>query len=107
MSSTLDRLSEWYQMQCDGDWEHSYSVEIGTLDNPGWHMKIDLTETALEGKAFENYKDKYDSEKDWLRCWLEGKVFHAACGPGRLEDAILLFLKWAEVGAQNGKEVST
>jgi hypothetical protein len=28
-------LQDWHAGQCDGDWEHSYGVDIGTLDNPG------------------------------------------------------------------------
>lgn len=38
-------LEAWYQQNCDGYWEHSYGIEIETLDNPGWHVKIDLRET--------------------------------------------------------------
>ena len=31
-------LQRWYVAQCDGEWEHAYGVEIGTLDNPGWSI---------------------------------------------------------------------
>ncbi|RRJ95187.1 hypothetical protein Ga0100231_013590 [Opitutaceae bacterium TAV4] len=42
MKSALQRLSEWYASQCDGDWEHSYGFKISTLDNPGVAIEIDL-----------------------------------------------------------------
>lgn len=31
----LERLERWYAAQCNGDWEHTYGVKIGYLDNPG------------------------------------------------------------------------
>ena len=40
-------LQRWYVAQCDAEWEHSYGVEIGTLDYPGWSLRIDLKGTAL------------------------------------------------------------
>lgn len=45
-------IQDWYEAQCDGDWEHDYGVEINTLDNPGWMVKVDLTGTSLEGASF-------------------------------------------------------
>ena len=48
----LKRLQNWYKMHCDGDWEHSYGVIIDTLDNPGWKLSVDLTDTLLEDAEF-------------------------------------------------------
>jgi len=41
----LRALEDWYASVCDGDWEHTYGVKIGTLDNPGWTVDIDLRQT--------------------------------------------------------------
>jgi hypothetical protein len=98
MSATFERLQAWYASHCDGDWEHGYGIEIGTLDNPGWRVKVDLTDTELETEAFEKYEDRYEDEVHWLRCWKEGPIFNAACGTTRLEDALRVFLDWAELG---------
>jgi hypothetical protein len=95
MTSTLSRLSGWYLAQCDGDWEHDSGVKIDTLDNPGWRVEINLEGTPLEGVAFETREDQYDDKTHWLKCWRDATHFHAACGPGRLEDALLAFLAWA------------
>lgn len=43
-------LIDWYRSECNGDWEHAYGIQIDTIDNPGWSLKIDLLETSLEGK---------------------------------------------------------
>ncbi|WDZ59746.1 Imm53 family immunity protein [Paenibacillus polymyxa] len=46
----LTWLQEWYYLHCDEDWEHEERIKITTLDNPGWHIKINLKETELETK---------------------------------------------------------
>jgi hypothetical protein len=53
---TLQQLQQWYQAHCDGEWEHAYGVEIGTLDNPGWSVRIDLVATPLAKQAFTEIK---------------------------------------------------
>jgi hypothetical protein len=92
----LTGLARWYEANCDGDWEHEYGVSIETLDNPGWAIKIDLTDTLLSAELFDVHEDRYESDREWLRCWKDGSVFQAACGPLRLEDAIEIFLQWAD-----------
>ncbi len=44
-------IQEWYERQCNGDWEHGFRVHINTVDNPGWHVSVGLSETELEGLA--------------------------------------------------------
>jgi hypothetical protein len=48
----LKWIQNWYLQNCDEDWEHCYGVNISTLDNPGWMVDIDLTNTSLENKEF-------------------------------------------------------
>ena len=96
MPSALERLSSWYSLQCDGDWEHTYGIKIETLDNPGWSVKIDLTDTALAEEPFQEHQSEYDHDVRWVRCWKVGAEFRAACGPEQLEVAIQVFLAWAE-----------
>jgi hypothetical protein len=45
MNTVLERLQTWYSSHCDGEWEHDFGVQIGTLHNPGWTLRIDLTGT--------------------------------------------------------------
>jgi len=94
--STLQRLQRWYKAQCDGDWEHSYGVTIGTVDNPGWRLEIDLTDTSLRYKSFTEVKSDYEHDTNWLACFLRDGKFQGACGPERLEEMVEIFLDWAE-----------
>lgn len=95
MSSALARLQHWYARQCNDEWEHEFGVKIDTIDNPGWSLRIDLKGTALQQESFEQVKEAYEDEREWLACRRVDDVFEAACGPERLEDAIEVFLAWA------------
>ncbi|WP_432164548.1 immunity 53 family protein [Streptomyces sp. bgisy031] len=91
----FDWLQRWYTEQCDGDWEHSWGVEIGPLDNPGWTVAIDLEETSLEHKSYSAERFRR-SETDWIFTHVQELRFRASCGPGNLTEAIAIFRKWAE-----------
>ena len=52
-------LQDWYQQECDGNWEHQYGIKIDTLDNHGWYVAIDLVETSLENKNLANCEAKW------------------------------------------------
>jgi len=87
-------LQEWYHSQCDGDWEHGYGVAIGTLDNPGWTITVNLDGTDLEGRTLDRQKvDR--SEHDWWHAWSDGLTFDCAAGPLNLDDALGAFRAFA------------
>jgi hypothetical protein len=89
-------LQNWYEAQCDGDWEHQYGVEIGTLDNPGWTVKIDLTGTSLEDASFTTVDEAHRSEYDWMYCDVSDGCFQGAGGTHNLLEILGLFRSWAE-----------
>lgn len=93
--NTLELLQRWYSANCDGHWEHKYGVSIGTLDNPGWQVTIDLNSTALEGKLFAEVEYGLDRSLDWYRCWKNGSVWSGVGGPGYLHTILSLFILWA------------
>jgi hypothetical protein len=95
-TSALHRLQRWFQAQSDGDWEHGEGIAIETLDNPGWSLKISLAETPLEHKPFAELKRDYESETEWLTCFLRDGKFIGVCGPQKLEEMIEVFLTWAD-----------
>lgn len=100
MSGTILRLQNWYSSQCNGEWEHSWGVMIGTLDNPGWSVEIDLTDTPLSGAKFNGHsygvgEDSNESSDDWMDCKVEGDKFLGFGGPGKLEEILTIFLDWA------------
>ena len=90
-------LEEWYKSQCDGEWEHLYGVKINTLDNPGWRVTIDLVDTELENKKYDEYElaNKEDDD-DWLFCRVKNGRFEGGGDPSKLEAIIQRFKEWVE-----------
>jgi hypothetical protein len=97
-------LQNWYAAQCDGDWEHSYGVQIETLDNPGWYVVISLADTPLEGATFQPVDESYRSEDNWIDCRLVeehplqqnfgGPYFWGAGGAHNLSEILHIFREW-------------
>jgi len=99
MSNVLKQIQRWYFDQCNGTWEKDYGIKIETLDNPGWYITIDLSDTKLESLHFTPIKME-KNENDWIHCWFENKQFHSACGPHRLHEVFEIFLDWVESAYQ-------
>jgi len=87
-------LQNWYASQCNGEWEHSYGIHIGTLDNPGWTIDINLRETELENK-FMNEIEIERSDDDWIDCFIRDKHFKGNGGPHNLIELLTIFKDWA------------
>lgn len=93
----LGRLERWYAAQCNGDWEHTYGITIETLDNPGWTFKVELRDTYLSGRTFEEIRELQSRDhREFFRCSVKDDVFAGACPPNRLRELIATFLHWAE-----------
>ena len=92
--SVYEQLQKWYSDQCDGDWEHEFGVKIGTLDNPGWSVLIDLEGTSLELIDFNAVEINYDHDLEWVRCWVEDNVFNGAGGAGQLGAILEVFIQF-------------
>ena len=93
--SVLGELQKWYESQCNEDWEHQFGVAIGTLDNPGWTVTIDLDGTGLAEEPFQTIEG-LSPGRDWIRCWVENAKFNGVGGPQRLEEILTIFLRWAQ-----------
>lgn len=91
----LEWLMSWYQSRCDGDWEHQHGVRIGTLDNPGWTLDVDLAETPYAGRSLPR-KMIERSEDDWVSVEVTGDCFRADGGPGNLSEMIEMFAAFVE-----------
>jgi hypothetical protein len=93
IKSSLDaiaRLQDWYLEECNGDWEHSYGITIETLDNPGWMVKIDLTDTFLQETQIESQIIQRN-EQDWVQIEVTEACFRGCGGPKNLTELIELF----------------
>jgi hypothetical protein len=91
--SALNILEEWFLQNCDGDWEHSYGIQIETLDNPGWFVTIDLEETFCETKELVPQAIER-STTDWFYCRVRNKRFEGAGGVKNLNDILQFFYQW-------------
>jgi Immunity protein 53 len=95
--NALIELQHWYSSQCNGEWEHSFGITIGTLDNPGWTVEIDLDGTFLKELPFAEIS-RSGSDDCWIRCWREGLKFKGVGDTKRLEEILGVFLSWASSG---------
>ena len=92
MKETIERIQDWYKINCNGDWEHSYGCKIETLDNPGWAIKIDLAETALENLEFQREFQNPNNDNDWFQIRTENKMLNIYCGPENMKSTFEIFL---------------
>lgn len=94
-NSALLRLQSWYAEMCNGDWEHTYGVSIGNIDNPGWSLKVELTDTYLYDIPFAEIKIER-TDDDWVICKVSAGVFQSYGGIKNLTEMLVIFLDWAE-----------
>lgn len=89
-------LQQWYQSHCNEDWEYDNRIHLGTIDNPGWSLEINLKDTELEKKHFQEINDMHRSEKDWMFCTVRDTKFDSACGVENLPGVLKVFRYWVE-----------
>lgn len=97
----LEWLDDWYQRQCNGEWEHSQGVRLeslghrGSLKNPGWHLTINLAGTSAVNAPPQQLRLETQGG-DWLACSIAGECFEGSGDPRRLEQIIGVFRRWVE-----------
>ncbi|WP_194844933.1 immunity 53 family protein [Candidatus Rhabdochlamydia porcellionis] len=89
-------MQQWYQTYCNGNWEHDLRIHLETLDNPGWSLTIDLEDTKLASKNFQEIEDIDRSEEDWISCEVKNTKFEGRCGVENLPGILKVFRHWAE-----------
>lgn len=88
-------LVRWYEKEiCTYDILNR--IEITTLDNPGWFLKVNLKGTKFE-KAFFPQKKELRSENNWIVCNYENAEFSCFCGPLNILEAMQFFVKCVDV----------
>jgi hypothetical protein len=100
--TSLKWIQNWYLSQCNGDWEHQHGVKISTLDNPGWDLKVDITNTNFEGLKLD-YKLVEITDSDWYGYKADGYTFEAFGDPTKLETLIAKFREFVEANSLNDK----
>lgn len=84
-------LQDWYSQNCINKWEHFHGVEIGTLDNPGWYVNIDLRETKYQNLGMEKIEREM-REDDWIVCEIVNGVFRGFGDNRKLEEIFNIFI---------------
>lgn len=100
VTNILSWLEKWYALNCNGDWEHGYGVHITTLDNPGWHVEMDLKDTYLSDIKPQEMISIDNGENDWRSYKIEEYKYTAFGDPAKLE---LLLNKFREIVEENSK----
>ena len=91
--SDLEWLQDWYSSKVDGEWEHNDGIQIDTLDNPGWSLKIALKGTSLSTSEAHEFSEN-KSEMDWIHWRVQNGRFEGYGGAGNLTSLIAIFRKW-------------
>jgi hypothetical protein len=80
--NSIEFLQTWYQSKCDGNWEHNFGISIETLDNPGWHIEVDLEDTGCNLKEIDELSEI--SDNDWFLIKTKDHKLVAAGDPFKL-----------------------
>ena len=91
----INWLEKWYESNCNGDWEHTFGIEISTLDNPGWRVQLNVIETIYKDVIFDDVIIER-TDNDWVHCKkIEGNI-DCAGGPKNLEEMLEIIKKWMD-----------
>ena len=88
----IDWLNKWYEEQCNGEWEHSYGIKIETIDNPGWHLTIDLSDTPYQLLSCPLIKIE-NNFNDWLHFKIDNNTFIGFSSINNLNELVASFHK--------------
>ena len=91
----INWLQNWFDAQCDSDWEHGNGIRIETIDNPGWNIEIDLNGTHLE-LIQKEWQLLEISNDNWVGYKIENNLYSASGDPQKLELLILIFKQIVE-----------
>ena len=88
----LDWIQDWFRENCDGDWEHGEVIQITTIDNPGWEVEIDISNTSIASMELDWILNE-TSKQDWYGVKIADQKFTAAGDIGKLKFLLGLFKK--------------
>ena len=91
----LDWIQEWFKDNCDGNWEHGEVIQITTIDNPGWEVEIDISNTSIATMNLEWILNE-KSKDDWHGVKIMNQKFIAAGDAGKLKFLLGLFKEMIE-----------
>ncbi len=93
--TNINWLESWYAQQHNGDWEHTYGIKIKTLDNPGWHLEIDLQDTDFVNCETDFVLNE-TSENNWFGTEIKNNKFTGVGDASKLDFLIGKFREFIE-----------
>jgi len=93
--NNVEWLQDFYRRLCDSDWEHAYGFDISTLDNPGWKVAFNLTDTKLSRCDFNNI-ELNRTDDNWIFCEVKEDIFLGRGGTHNLDELLGIFRNWVE-----------
>jgi hypothetical protein len=88
-------IENWYQSNCNNDWEHAYGIKNSNCNFPGWVIEIDLANTS-----FENLERKYKltevNQDEWYGIEIKNGIYKASGYPKRLKFLLEEFRNYNE-----------
>ncbi|MEM7229029.1 MAG: Imm53 family immunity protein [Planctomycetota bacterium] len=68
---------------------------LGTLDNPGWTLSVELAGTGLHPQNVQESKSNTDSNDAWMVVQSHESTYRSFGGPKVLDQMLSAFLFWA------------
>jgi hypothetical protein len=91
----LDWIQNWFKDNCDGDWERGHGIQITTLENPGWVVEFDLSNTSLANLNLDEIFNE-NGRQNWYSVKIDNQKFSAAGDSGKLKFLLGLFKEMIE-----------
>lgn len=91
----LDWIQNWFQENCDGEWEQGSGIQITTLEDPGWEIEIDISTTSIANLEVDWILNEVGTH-DWYGVKIENQKFSASGDAGKLEFLLNLFREMIE-----------
>lgn len=91
----LEWIQNWFKDNCDGEWEKSEVIQITTIENPGWEVEVDISNTSIANTTI-NWILNENNKHDWYGVKIENQKFTAAGDPGKLIFLLGLFKEMIE-----------
>tara|TARA_R110002167_G_scaffold117678_1_gene293794 strand:- start:262 stop:564 length:303 start_codon:yes stop_codon:yes gene_type:complete len=91
----LDWIQNWFSDNCDGAWEQGEGIQIITLDNPGWEVEVDISNTSIANINIEWILNE-NGPQDWYGVKIENQKFKASGDSGKLIFLLGLFKEMIE-----------
>ncbi len=91
----IDWIQNWFKENCDGKWEQGEGILINTLENPGWEVEIDISNTSIANIDLSWILNE-NGKHDWYGVKIENQKFNASGDAGKLEFLLNLFREMIE-----------